>query len=115
MVTRIAESTRIQEVQSDNTNIEEIVKEIGLTFWAEPSAFAQEDEMAHFEGIDEELLYAMGYTLGELPGNIMNNSHEFCNTVVNNVIHAQGHISFHELQNEACIYLAGYQAGLRAK
>jgi hypothetical protein len=113
MVTKTA--TRIQEAQTDTTNIEEIVKEIGLTFWAEPSAFAQENELAHFAGIDEEFLYAMGYTLGELPGNIMNNSHEFCNTMVNNVIHAQGHISFHELQNEACIYLAGYQAGLRAK
>ena len=115
MVTKLAQLTEKSEIQSDITNIEEIVNEIGLTFWAKPSAFAQEDEMAHFAGIDEELLYEMGYTLGELPGNIMNNSHEFCNTMVNNVIHAQGHISFHELQNEACIYLAGYQAGLRAK
>jgi len=115
MVTKTVESIRIPEVKSDTTNIEEIVNEIGLTFWAKPSAFAQEDELVHFAGIDEELLYAMGYTLGELPGNIQNNSHEFCNTMVNNVIHAQGHISFHELQNEACIYLAGYQAGLRAK
>jgi hypothetical protein len=115
MVTRIAQLTEIPEVQSDNTNIEEIVKEIGLTFWADPAAFAQEDETAHFAGIDEELLYAMGYTLGELPGNIRDNSHEYCNTMVSNVLHAQGHISFHELQNEASIYLAGYQAGLRAK
>jgi hypothetical protein len=115
MVTKIAEQTRILTPRSDTTNIEEIVNEIGLTFWAEPSAFAQEDEMAHFAGIDEEFLYAMGYTLGELPGSIRDNSHEFCNTMVSNVIHAQGHISFHELQNEASIYLAGYQAGLRAK
>jgi len=115
MVTRLVEERTIPEVQADNTNIEEIVREIGLTFWAEPSAFAHENELAHFAGIDEEFLYAMGYTLGQLPGNIQNNSHEFCNSIVNEVIHAQGNISFCELQNEASIYLAGYQAGLRAK
>lgn len=115
MVTKLAQKIEIPRVQPDSTNIEEIVNEIGLTFWAEPSAFAQEDEMSHFAGIDEELLYEMGYTLGQLPGNIQNNSHEFCNNMVGNVIHARGHISFHEMQNEAAIYLAGYQAGLRAK
>jgi hypothetical protein len=115
MVTKIAELTKTPAPQTDTTNIEEIVREIGLTFWAEPSAFAQEDEMAHFKGIDEEFLYEMGYTLGELPGNIMNASHEYCNNMVSNVLHAQGHISFNALQNEASIYLAGYQAGLRAK
>jgi hypothetical protein len=114
MVTKIAEKIEIPEVQSDNTNIEEIVREIGLTFWAEPSAFQQEDEMAHFAGIDEELIYSMSYTLGELPGNIQNGSHEFCNSVVNNIIHTRGHISFQELQNQASIYLTGYQAGLSA-
>ena len=115
MVTKLAQKTEIAEVKADNTNIEELVKEIGLTFWAEPEAFARKGQMTHAAGIDEELIYEMGYTLGDLPANIQNNAHEYCNSTINKIAHAKGHISFNDLQNEVNIYLAGYQAGLKAR
>lgn len=107
----------IEKVQSQvsDTGVEELIREIGLTFWAAPMADTGEGELAHFGTIDEELIQSMGYTMGGLPISAAGGTHGYCNTVVGDIAHSDGSISFNDMQNKASVYMAGYQAGLRAR
>jgi len=99
----------------DTTNIEEVLEQIGVPS-APPSPYAlPEDGTEILTVLDEGLLYEMGYTLSELPGNIHNNTHDFCSAILAKIVHSGGNICMHDLQNQASIYLAGYHAGLKAR
>jgi len=115
MVTDLAALIERTEVKPSDTGIEELVKEFGLTFWSLPHCANGDEELGGITGIDEELIYSMGYALGDLPGNIRNNTNEFCNKIAGEILHSDGRISFNELQNKAAIYMIGYQSGLRAR
>lgn len=115
MVTKMR--TAIPEVGTrvSNTDIEELVSEIGLKYWSLPYYQDDEDQdLPVLNRIDEELLYDMGYTLGDLPGNIQNSTNEFCNNILAKILYTGNRISANDLQYKASIYLAGYQAGLKA-
>jgi hypothetical protein len=115
MVTDLATLIKTVDINTSDTGIEELVKEIGLTSWSLPSNDRGEEATELVSGIDEELIYSMGYTLGGLPGNIGNSSSEYCNKLAADILHSDGSISYNELQNKASIYLIGYQSGLRAR
>ncbi|MGD0857494.1 MAG: hypothetical protein ABSA18_17110 [Dehalococcoidia bacterium] len=115
MVTNLAALIERTELKTSDTGIEELVKEIGLTSWSLPYYESGDEEPVRINGIDEELIYSVGYTLGGLPGNIRNNTNEFCNKIVGEILCSDGRISFNELQNKAAIYMIGYQSGLRAR
>jgi hypothetical protein len=115
MVTNLAALIEGTVTKTSDTAIEGLVKEIGLTFWSLPSGDSGEEELVAANGIDEELIYSMGYTLGGLPGVISNNANEFCNGLVSDLLHSDGHISYNEIQNRATIYMLGYQSGLRMR
>jgi hypothetical protein len=115
MVTDLATLIEKTELKTSDTGIEELVKEIGLTFWSLPYCESGDEEFGGINGIDEELIYSMGYTLGDLPGNIRNNTNEFCNKIAGEILYSDGRISFNDLQNKAAIYMVGYQSGLRAR
>jgi hypothetical protein len=112
MVTDLATLIQNTEANVYDAGIEQLVRDIGLKFWYAPFNQGEEFELATVTGIDEELLYDMGYTLGNLPGNIKNNTSEFCNKIIGKMVHSDGQLSFNDLQNQANIYLAGYQAGI---
>jgi len=112
MVTDLATLIQNTETYVYDTGIEQLVRDIGLKFWYAPYNQGEELELGAVNGIDEDLLYDMGYTLGNLPGNIKNNTSEFCNKIVGKILQSDGQVSFNDLQNQANIYLAGYQAGL---
>lgn len=97
------------------TSIPEVLEQIGFQPQPLYQSTLSEEDADLVKGIDEDFLYEMGYTLGELPGNILNNTHEFCNAILAKMSHSTGNISFQNIQHQADIYLAGYQAGLRAK
>jgi hypothetical protein len=112
MVTNLAALIEGTDTKTSDTGIEELVKEIGLTFWSLPSGDNGEEELMAANGIDEELIYSMGYTLASLPGAIKNNANEFCNRLIAEVLHSDGRVSYNEIQNKAAIYILGYQSGL---
>jgi hypothetical protein len=113
MVTDLAALIEGVDAKTSDTGIEELVKEIGLTFWSLPSGDSGEEDLTATSGIDEELIYSMGYTLGGLPATIKNSANEFCNKLVTEVLHSDGRISYDEIQNKAAIFMIGYQSGLR--
>ena len=115
MVTNLAALIERTELKISDTGIEELVKEIGLTSWYLPYYDSGDEEPGGINGIDEELIYSMGYTLVGLHGNIRNNTNEFCNKISGEILYSDGRISFNELQNKAAIYMVGYQSGLRAR
>jgi hypothetical protein len=112
MVTDLATLIQNAETNVYDTGIEQLVRDIGLKFWYAPYSQGAELELSAVSGMDEDLLYDMGYTLGDLPGNIKNNTSEFCNKIVGKMLHSDSQLSFNDLQNQANIYLAGYQAGI---
>ncbi len=115
MVTKLAALIKKTELNTSDTGIEELVKEIGLTSWSLPYYENGDEEPGGINDIDEDLIYSMGYTLGDLPGNIRNNTNEFCNKIAGEILYSDGRISFNELQNKAVVYMVGYQSGLRAR
>ena len=115
MVTDLTALIERPELKSSDTGIEELVKEIGLTSWSLPYYDSGDEEPGGINGIDEEIIYSMGYTLGDLPGNIRSNTNEFCNKIAGEILYSDGRTSFNELQNKAAIYMVGYQSGLRAR
>lgn len=112
MVTDLATLIKTAVPEISDTGIEELITQIGLKFWAPQHYYDDIHDQAAADGIDEELLYDMGYTLGELPGNIKNSTNQFCNRIVGELLHSDTRTPFRELQDRANIYLAGYQAGL---
>lgn len=114
MVTDLAVLIKTAHPDISDTGIEELIMQIGLKLWPPPYHKDEEQYLTAADGIDEDLIYAMGYTLGGLPVNIENNTNQFCNRIVGELLHSDNHTPFNDLQNKANIYLAGYQAGLSA-
>ncbi|MBN1375649.1 MAG: hypothetical protein JXA01_05805 [Dehalococcoidia bacterium] len=114
MVTKLETLIKKADTGTSDSDIEQLISEMGLKFWSLPYYEDDDQDLAIVKGIDEDLLYAMGYTLGDLPGNIKNSTNEFCNAIVGEMLYAGNRTSINGLQHKASIYLAGYQAGLNA-
>lgn len=115
MVTDLAAVIEGTELKTSNTGIENLIQEIGLTYWSLPSNDSGDDEIAVNSGIDEEFIYSMGYTVGGLPVSHIGGANDYCSRLAAQILYTDGKTSCNDLQNRATIYLSGYQSGLRAR
>jgi hypothetical protein len=103
------------DVQPSYTGTETLACGSAFTLQPAPCLDYDDDEFLPCLGLDEELIYSMGYTLGTLPAAIGNGANDYCNVLVREIIGSNGFTSFNTLHNNAALYLLGYQEGLRAR
>jgi hypothetical protein len=103
------------DIQQSDTGMEIIAGSSAFTFQPTPCSDYDDDESLPFLGLDEELIYSMGYTLGTMRAAIGNGANDYCNVLVREIIGSNGFTSFNTLHNNAALYLLGYQEGLRVR
>jgi hypothetical protein len=103
------------DIQPSDTGMEMLACGSEFTFQPTPCFDYDDDESLPCLGLDENLVYSMGYTLGTLPADIANGANDYCSVLVREIIGSNGFTSFNTLHNNAALYLLGYQEGLRAR
>jgi hypothetical protein len=102
------------EIVASDTGMEMVAAVPGFAIYPPPYVDAGDEKFLPFTVMDEEFIYTMGCTPGSLQAAISNGAGEFCNKIISEIAFPDRRTSFNDLQNQAAIYLIGYQEDLRA-
>lgn len=92
-------------LQTDNTNVAEIVEEIGLPLIGEDTAIRQASASANFRNLNGELLYSVRSTLLGVPYTSAGSPCQAHKYSTSKIVNIHKGLTARELRNEIALYL----------